>query len=163
MLVLLLLACVQVQREESPPINFDRVTFLSSWTQSGIVQLTNGQYKETAAPGSASKIVVELSDKITYGELNGKDAAAVVLVTNPGGSGTFYDLALLIKDKRGWVNKNIASLGDRVTVHAVAIKENRIRVDLTAHGPEDPMCCPTRRMEYIFTVQVDTGMMKLSK
>ncbi len=163
MIVLLLLACAQVQRDESPPVNFDQVTFLSTWTQSGTVQLTNGQYEESAAPGSASKIVVELSDKIAYGKLNGKDAAAAVLVTNPGGSGTFYDLALLIKDKQGWVNKDIASLGDRVNVHAVVIKENRILVDLTAHGPEDPMCCPTRRVEYIFTVQVDTGTMKFSK
>ena len=163
MIAILLLACAQVQRDESPSVNFNRVTFLSGWSQSGTVQLTNGRYEEATAPGSASKIVVELSDNIAYGKLNGKDAAAAVLVTNSGGSGTFYDLALLIKDKQRWVNKDIASLGDRVTVHAVVIKENRILVDLTAHGPEDPMCCPTRRMEYVFAVQVDTGTMKLFK
>ena len=149
---LLPIANTHVKAQHSPEINFDKVTFLSTWTKSGRVQLNKGEYREPAAPGSASEIVVKLTDKIAVGKINGKDVAAVILVTDPGGSGTFYDLALLVKGPQEWVNTNVAYLGDRVKIHSIALENNEIAVDLTAHGPDDPMCCPNQQTIERFVV-----------
>lgn len=141
--VLLHLGCGLTSAGEIPDINFDTIVFLSSWTKSGNVQLVNGEYREPAAPGSATETVVKLTDDIASGKVNGEDAAAVILVTNPGGSGTFYDLALLVTEPQGWVNQDITFLGDRVKIHSFAITDNEMVVDMTTQGPEDAMCCPT--------------------
>lgn len=153
LIVLLQLACGLAKAAELPEINFDKMVFLSIWTKSGKVQLVNGEYREQAAPGSATETVVKLTDTITLGELDGKDAAAVILITDPGGSGTFYDLALLVKDPQGWINQDIAFLGDRVKIHSLAIKNNEIVVDMTTQGPGDPMCCPTRQAVHQFVLR----------
>jgi heat shock protein HslJ len=130
-------------------------TYKSDWTQSGTAHLTNGEWSEPAAPGSATQTTVMLSDHISHGDLNDQQAAAAVLVTDPGGTGTFYDLALLVKGPEGWRNVAIALLGDRVKVHSLAIEDNEIVVDLTTHGPDDAMCCPTLQVLRRFALKDD--------
>ncbi len=132
------------------------MTFLSTGIPAGKVTLAQGEYREPAAHGSASEIIVKLSDKKVFGVMNGRQYGAVVLVTDPGGSGTFYDLALLTKETEGWVNTDIVLLGDRVKVHSVAIENNQIAVSMTAHGPNDPMCCPTLDVKKRFGVKEDS-------
>jgi heat shock protein HslJ len=140
---------------ELPDINFDKIVFLSSWTKSGKVQLVNGEYREPAAPGSATETVVKLTDDIACGKVDGKEAAAAILVTNPGGSGTFYDLALLVKEPQGWVNQDIAFLGDRIKIHSLAITDNHIVVDMTKPGPGEPLCCPILHTVQRFVLRDD--------
>ena len=139
------IGCTPLKAQPSTEIHSDKITFFSRWTPSGKVRLLNGEYREAAAPGSASDIVVSLSDHIVMGQINGKETAAVILTTAAGGSGTFYDLALLIKGRREWVNMDVAHLGDRVKIHSLTIENEMIVVDLTTQGPGDPMCCPNRR------------------
>jgi heat shock protein HslJ len=122
---------------------------------SGTVMLKNGEYREPAAPGSVAETVVRLTDWRALGSMNGREAAAIVLVTDPGGSGIFYDLALLMKGKDGWVNSDTVLLGDRVKVHSVSITNNEIIVTMTAHGPNDAMCCPTQEVTCRYLVQAD--------
>ena len=43
------------------------IEYLSEWTASGKAMLTDGEYRESIAPGSASKIVVILSDRLAFG------------------------------------------------------------------------------------------------
>jgi len=167
--VLLLPACGHVLKDKPPEIDFDRVEFLSNWTQSGSVQLTYGQYRESAAPGSATETVVKLGKEIAYGTIDGRDAAAVILFTNSGGSGTFFDLALLVRQNTEWTNTDVAFLGDRVTIHSLTFENEAIVVDMTSHGPDDPMCCPTLRQEQRYTVEdnrlvkQDAGTLGLSQ
>jgi hypothetical protein len=153
LMMLQLTACGHVMKHEPPAIDFDRVVFLSNWTQSGTVQLKYGQYRESAAPGSAAETVVKLGDEIAYGKINGKDAAAVILFTNSGGSGTFFELALLVRMNKKWINTDVAYLGDRVTIHSLSFEDEAIVVDMTSHGPDDPMCCPTLRQDLRFTIE----------
>ena len=141
--------------EEEPGIHFDKITFISRWTRSGKIRFTAGEYREAAAPNSAAEIVVRLMDKKALGVLHGLQTAAVVLVTDPGGSGTFYDLALLFRKPDGWVNVDAIMLGDRVKVHGVDIKKNEILVNMTVHGPGESMCCPTVRVIKRFAVRED--------
>lgn len=153
LIALVLPACGHVLKDEPSEIDFDRVVFLSNWSQSGTVQLTYGQYREPVAPGSAAETVVKLGEEIAYGKIKGMDAAAVILFTNSGGSGTFFDLALLLRINTDWINTDVAFLGDRVTIHSLSFEDETIVVDMTSHGPDDPMCCPTLRQEQRFTVE----------
>lgn len=129
------------------------LTYRSAWLESGEVTLAQGMFRQPAAPGSAAELTVRLGDWRAYGRVNGRQTGAVVLVTQAGGTGTFYDLALLTAKGGGWVNSDVVPLGDRVDVHALEIRDDWVVVTLTAHGPEDPACCPTRRVERSFTVQ----------
>jgi heat shock protein HslJ len=144
-----------VEAGELADINFDKIVFLSSWTKSGKVQLVNGEYREPAAPGSATQTVVKLTDHIAVGKLGRKDAAAVILVTDPGGSGTFYDLALLLRAPQGWMNQDVAFLGDRIKIHSLAITDNHIVVDMTKPGPGEPLCCPILHVVQRFVLRDD--------
>jgi hypothetical protein len=130
-------------------------TYKSEWTQSGTATLVDGEYREPAAPGSATETVVKLTDHVAYGQLNGQPAAAAVLVTDPGGSGTFYDLALVVNQNGQPVNVATTGLGDRVIIHAVSIIDNEIVVDMVQAGPDDPMCCPTQWVVNRYVLQND--------
>jgi len=160
--VLLQLVCGFAEARELPEINFGKIVFISSWTKSGSVQLVNGEYREPAAPSSATETIVKLTDYIACGKVNGKDAAATILVTDPGGSGTFYDLALLVRGTQGWTNQAIAFLGDRIRIRSITITDNEVVVDMTTQGPGDPMCCPTHQVVERF-VWKDDRLIKASE
>jgi len=147
------LACGLVHAGESTKINLDDISFISSWTKSGRARLVNGEYREPVASGSATETVVKLTHHITFGKLDGKEVAAVILVTDPGGSGTFYDLALLVKGPEGWTNQEVAFLGDRIKIHSLAITNDGIMISITKQGPGDAMCCPPKEIiqEFIFS------------
>jgi heat shock protein HslJ len=131
------------------------ITVRSDRFPSGAVTLRNGEYREPAAPGSAAATVVRLTDRCAFGTVNGRDVAAVVLITKSGGSGTFFDLALLVKGEGGWINVDTYFLGDRVKVHSVGMGNNQIFVAMTMHGPGDALCCPTQEMTRSFMIQAD--------
>jgi heat shock protein HslJ len=138
-----------------PAADLGGITIRSDRFSSGAVTLRNGEYREPVAPGSAAATIVKLTDRRAFGAVNGRDAAAVVIVTNTGGSGTFYDLALLVKGEGGWVNVDTYFLGDRVKVHSVGMEDNEISVAMTMHGPDDALCCPTQERTRRFTIQAD--------
>ncbi|HID54488.1 MAG TPA: hypothetical protein EYP41_20920 [Anaerolineae bacterium] len=79
-------------------------TCQSNFTQSGTVTLENGAYSEEAAPGSAAQTRISLTDHIASGvSSEGRPITAVVLVSDPGGSGTFYTLHVM-EPQDGLVN-----------------------------------------------------------
>jgi hypothetical protein len=112
----------------------------------GVVQLDNGSFRTSAAPGSASEVFVGLTPHVVYGELDGQSVAAVVLVTTAGGSGTFFELAVMAVGADGPRNIATAVLGDRVRLLSLGLRDNEITVDLVRAGPHDSLCCPTQRM-----------------
>ena len=87
--------------------------------------------------------------------MNGKETGAVVLATDAGGTGTFFDLALLSKGTGGWVNTDTVPLGDRVKVSSIEIGDDGVAVNMTMHGPGEPMCCPTLAVKKRYAVQGD--------
>lgn len=64
------------------------------------VTLIHGEYRAPAAPGSASEVIIRLTDKRVFGVLDGKPTGALIVATSTGGTGTFYELALLLKAAR---------------------------------------------------------------
>lgn len=119
----------------------------------GSITLSGGIYRAPAAPGSASEIMVTLTDMQAFGTLRGRDAGAVVLVASTGGTGSFSELALLTRGAEGWQNRDTVLLGDRVKVRRLTIGNDRIEVELTVPGPKDPLCCPTREVTKTFLEQ----------
>jgi heat shock protein HslJ len=107
----------------------------------GIAQLKDGLFEEQSAPGSATKTRVQLGDIQSYGDVNGDgiEDAAVILVVDPGGSGTFDYLALVTNENGA--AKPVASvlLGDRVIVKSIAIQSGDIVVTMLTRKPDEPM------------------------
>lgn len=130
-------------------------TYQSEWTQAGEVTLTDGEYREPVAPGSAAETVVMLTEHMVVTQLeDGQPAAAVILVTDPGGSGTFYDLHVLIAVDGQAFDIAVAQLGDRVQINGLSVNDNGvIAVDMITHGPDDPLCCPTLHVLQTYVVQ----------
>jgi heat shock protein HslJ len=129
--------------------------YQTEFSSSGKIKLHNGLYKEKIVPDSSTELVVTLSDKMAFGDLNGdgeKDAA-VILITNPGGSGTFRYLAAVI-NQNGSPN-HVASqlLGDRIKVKSLSIRSGEITVEMITHGPSDPLCCPTLEAIHDYQLQ----------
>lgn len=125
------------------------LTLHSKIVKPGTVTLTNGEFRAPAAPGSASEVSVRLTDKSAFGGAQ-SNRAAIVVQSSLGGSGTFYELALLSRRAEGWVNTDTVLLGDRVKVRAVAIEGSVVTVDLLAHARGEPLCCPTVEVQRRF-------------
>lgn len=117
------------------------------------VQLVNGVYTTTVVPDSATVASVELTDIAAAGELNGQPSYAVVLVSNGGGSGMFYDLAVVTEVEGVWTNVATTGLGDRVAINSLAIENNQVVIDMITQGPDDPMCCPSQQVVMAYELQ----------
>ena len=131
--------------------------YRSEWSAKGKIKLNDGIYKEKIVPDSATELVIKLSDKMALGDLNGDGAedAAVILISNPGGSGTFYDLAAVINGKGKPIWAASVSLGDRVKVEDVSVRPGKIVVKMVTHQRTDPRCCPSLRVEQQYSLQGD--------
>lgn len=127
--------------------------YRSEYFKDGQVRLINGKY-ENADAG----IVISLSEGMEFGDMTGDgiEDAVVVLVTDAGGSGVFYDLAIVV-DENG-APSNVASvyLGDRVKIEALYIEAQRVVVSTIMHGETDPACCPTLKETKAYKLQGNT-------
>jgi len=131
----------------------ENLEYRSEWTASGTAPLTDGEYSEAAAPGSATKNVTKLY-KAAFGDTtDGQPFAAVILVTDPGGSGTFYDLAAVAVQDGKLAHVASAFLGDRVKIESLVVENGEVVVEMVKQGPDDPMCCPTQRVVERYALQ----------
>jgi heat shock protein HslJ len=107
--------------------------------------------------GSATELIIRLTD-IAFGDLDGDgvEDAAVILVTDPGGSGTFYDLAAIRNRNGKPEHVSTASLGDRAEIRAFSIETGQVIIEMVTHGPDDPMCCPTQIVRNTYALEGDT-------
>jgi heat shock protein HslJ len=131
----------------------ENAVFQVTAVESGPVTLSSGVYTQAIAD-SASSVQVTLLEPAAFGQVNGQPAAAVVLATNTGGTGTFIDLALVTFENGQPVNVATTSLGDRVQVNSVDITaEGVIVVDMVTHSESDPLCCPTQHVINTYSLQ----------
>jgi hypothetical protein len=105
--------------------------------------------------GLIHEIDVRLGDQIAMGDLNGDrvEDGAVVLISNPGTSGTYYDLAVVVNLRGYGFNVASEALGEGIQVKAVAIVSEVIKVEMVVHGPHDPHCCPTLPVTKTYRLQ----------
>lgn len=119
------------------------------------ITLRNGGFRSAIVSGAAAGIAVALIDDQAYGRTAGSHIGIVVAVTELGGSGAFRELLLLAWDGSAWVNTDTVLLGDRIKVTGLSIEGETVLVNLQSHGPDDPMCCPSRQQIQRFRVVED--------
>jgi heat shock protein HslJ len=148
-------------------INFlDNTSYGLDLAASGVVTLTNGEYREPVADGSASELIVLRTDAVATGTIDGQYAVATILTADPGGSGTFYYLSLFLLGDNGLEFASSIILGDRVIINDLDITQNSIQVDMIQAGADDPLCCPTEHVINTYAYQdgalqlVDTAVLE---
>lgn len=110
-------------------------------TRTGKAQLKDGSFEESIAPGSATKIKVQLGQQQAAGDVNGDGAedALVTLVVNSGGSGTFTYLVVVLNEKGTAMPGTPVLLGDRIIVQSLAIQPGSVTVTLLTRKADEPM------------------------
>ena len=105
------------------------------------VTLSNGRAEKEAAPGSATKIVTALTDKRATGDVDGdgRADAIVVLTQQPGGTGTFSYVAVVLNSANGVTTAPAALLGDRVAVTGLRLDGTTIVVEFLDHASGQPL------------------------
>jgi len=95
------------------------------------VALVNGRAEREATPGSATKVTTMLADPRVSGDVDrdGRPDTVVVLIYQPGGSGTFFYVAALLNVTGGVVTAPAVLLGDRIKVTGVRLDGRTIVVD----------------------------------
>jgi len=128
------------------------------------VALVNGRAEREATPGSATKVTTTLADQRVSGDVDGdgRPDTVVVLIYQPGGSGTFFYVAALLNAIGGVTTTPAVVLGDRIKVTGVKLDGRTIMVDVldrTAAQPmtESPSIASTKRFV------IDGGALVASK
>ncbi|MCJ7542799.1 MAG: hypothetical protein MUO88_24380 [Desulfobacterales bacterium] len=108
------------------------------------VRLVNGRHEVQAAPGSATKIRTWLFDEPVWGDLNGDgtEDAALLLVHVPGGSGTFYYVAVALNTNGAYRGTNGILIGDRIAPQNVSIRNGVVIANYADRRLEDSMTVP---------------------
>lgn len=112
------------------------VTLQTDLLPAGEVTLQDGAFEVEAAPGSASKIQFSLGGT-AFGDLDGDGGqdAAVVVVSSGGGSGTFYDLHIILATADGPRDAGATPIGDRIAITGLVIADNEVVVDYLDRAP----------------------------
>jgi uncharacterized lipoprotein YbaY len=113
-------------------------TYKSEFGENGAAGLKDGTYSVEAAPGSASRNVIQLY-WLAYGQLNAADTAAVVTWSSGGGSGTFYDLHVMQIQNGKPFDAATMPMGDRILVQSLKIEGDRVAVSYLDRKPDEPM------------------------
>jgi hypothetical protein len=160
LVVVMAIACSPAGSTNAPATPPLTVEALKNAQYQGIydqpVTLTDGQYEGPPfVEGGASRPTVTFIEPYALGDLDGDGAAdaAVLLVENSGGSGSFVYLAAVLD--RGGSPDNVATalLGDRLQPQSLAITKGRIDLQVIGFGPNDPLCCPTQQEEQTYALQ----------
>lgn len=109
------------------------------------ITLTDGK-SEVEVPGSAAKRLTTLLDEWTaYGDVtdDGKTDTAAILLDQPGGTGSFYYLAVLPGPATDHpVSLEAVLLGDRIRMQKVTVAGGKVTVEYLDRKPDEPMTTP---------------------
>jgi hypothetical protein len=104
------------------------------------VTLVAGRAEQEAAPGSATKVITTLGVERAAGDLDGDGRAdtAVTITQQPGGSGTFTYVAVVLNPTDGPLATNAIRIGDRIKVSALRIDGTSVVLEYLDRAPTDP-------------------------
>jgi hypothetical protein len=111
-----------------------------------LASLINGSAQQSVATGSSGTINISVWSQPVLGDLNndGNDDAALILVEQTGGSGTFYYLVAAIENPESGeaIGSNGVLLGDRISPQSISIDKGVITVKYLDRGPKEAMATP---------------------
>ncbi len=143
MLLLLITAC-SVDKVADSAVDFDATgtnPLQATYSLNGLeVTLRDGRFDMPAAPGAAARITVSVFGPPVYGYLDDDQDmdAALILVHQGGGSGTFYYVAAAIADESGYRGTNAVLLGDRIVPKLVNIQHRSIVAEFLDRKTSQP-------------------------
>ncbi len=143
------------QSESFSHEELSNTSYLNDFASDGVVLLVDGIYREPISEDSATELVVMLTNHAAFGDVTGAGAeeAVVVLVSQPGGSGSFFDLAVVRKQDEALTNSARIHLGDRIQIKSLRIENGEIIIDLLIQGPGNSMCCPTQYVSNHYAIE----------
>ena len=113
----------------------------------GDFPLTDGVYFRTpSAPNESPEIYsTRLMSDLFYGDMDfdGLIDVGAILSTQNGGTGHFFELALVLNKNGTPYNIATVSLGDRVVVQTGYVQDGVLVITMLVQGPNDPLCCPS--------------------
>lgn len=141
--LLLIILSAGACKDDTPPAGSRNPTPLDTtyWIDGRAFELTRGKNETEAAPGSATVITTAVYGPFATGDLNGDDVedTAVILIHDPGGSGTFYYVAAAINYGGQYMGTHATLLGDRIDPVDIEIENSVIEVTYHDRRPGDPM------------------------
>ena len=133
--------------EKEVPENPDKVSSLGSnpsntnYSVDGeSFDLVDGFAEKETAPGSSTKSRVSVFGEPSFGDIDGDgdDDAVLLLMNNPGGSGTFYYATIAVNTDGVYKGTDSILLGDRISPQNYSIENGKALVNyLTRNFEED--------------------------
>jgi hypothetical protein len=117
----------------------------AAYTIEGLsVPLINGRFLAEAAPGSAIMVRAAVFGRPLHVDLDndGDEDAVVVIVYEPGGSGTFYYIAAAINHNGTYRGTAGYLLGDRIIAQFVRFHDGLLEAHYLDRRPGEPMSAP---------------------
>lgn len=104
------------------------------------VAFVNGAASQEMAPDAASRLEAQVFGEPTMEDLDfdGDKDAALTLVVNFGGTGTFYYAAVARDDGVGAVGTNAILLGDRIAPQTMEIRNGVVIANYADRAPDEP-------------------------
>lgn len=126
------------------------------------VTLVNGKAEIEIAPGAESKQKVSLFGEPAYGDIDGDgdQDAVLLLVSNSGGSGTFYYAAMADNFNRLYRGTDSILLGDRIAPQTYYIQGNKAIVNYAVRPAGAPMTARNSEGESLY-LQIDPKTFRL--
>jgi hypothetical protein len=106
-----------------------------------VLRLRAGRHEAQAAPDSAAMRTTTVFGKPTFGDLDddGRPDAALLLVQQSGGSGSFFSVAAALNRSDGYHGTNAVLLGDRIAPQGVAIRHGVVMANYADRRADEPM------------------------
>lgn len=123
-------------------------------------RLIDGGCETAAAPGSATRITTAVLGRPVYADLtgDGREDAAVLLVHDPGGSGTFYYVAAAVNVDNRYQVTNTVLLGDRIEPRRIRIGIGGVTVHFADRRPDEPMSAAPTVDRFVFLMLNDNRL-----
>ena len=134
--------------------------YQAPYTADSRLPLVNGEYAFSQEDPPV-RVYTRLMTS-AFGDLNavGVEDAVVVLATNTGGTGTFFDLIALLNQNGAPLQIASSGFGDRQMVKSLRVENGRIILDYMTQAPTDGACCPSQHN--LRTYVLEGGLLSLT-